>query len=346
MSMMKWLKRLERGGDIYVDLGTANTLVVASGRGVVVNEPSVVAYRELGGGGKRIVAVGLDAKEKIGRTPGNLVACHPLKDGVIADLDITEAMLKYFIARGRNRFSMTKPRLVISLPYGVSDVEKKAVRQAGFAAGAREVVMIDEPIAAAVGAGLPVSEPKGSMVIDIGGGTTEVAVVSLYGIVHCEPVRVGGHAFDRAIADYIRRRYNLIIGLPTAEKLKIALGSAMPGDMDTKDQVRGVDFITGLPRSIDISASEVTEAIDPLLTMIFGAARRTLEKMPPDLVEDIMRDGVVLVGGGALIRNIADRLSQEINLPVRVAEAPLEAVAHGGEKVIESDELLQWISVN
>lgn len=344
--MLKWFKSLERGADIYVDLGTANTLVVASGRGVVVNEPSVVAYREGDGLGKRIVAVGNEAKEKIGRTPENIIACHPLQDGVIADLDVTEAMLKYFLARGRSNFAIKKPRLVISLPYGVSDVEKKAVRQAGFAAGASEVVMIDEPMAGALGAGLPIHEPTGNMVIDIGGGTTEVAVISMYGIVHCESVRAGGHAFDRAIVHYIRRRYNLVIGEPSAERLKIAIGSAARGESELKAVVRGIDFVTSLPRSIEVSASEINEAIEGLLQQIFEAARRTLSKIPPDLVPDILREGVVVVGGGALLHGLKDRLMLELGIPARIAERPLEAVAFGGEKALESRELLEWIAVN
>lgn len=336
----------ESGAELYVDLGTANTLVVSRGRGVIVNEPSVVAYFEQPDGRKRVIAVGAEAKEKIGRTPGSLVACHPLKEGVIADLDITESMLRYFMMRAKRAFQFTKPRVVISLPYGVTDVEKKAVKQAGLAAGARSVFLIDEPMAAAVGANLPVHEPKGNMVIDIGGGTTEIAVISLYGIVHCEAVRVGGHAFDQAIVEYIRRRHNLIVGDQSAERLKIKIGSAIQGEDFGTAAIRGLDFVTGLPRSVDISSVEVNAAMEDLLKHIFEAARKTLEQTPPDLVPDVVRDGVVVAGGGALIRGLDERLRQELKIPVRIAEDPLLTIAKGGEAIIADSHLLERVELS
>ncbi len=333
-----------RTADIYIDLGTANTLVVTRKRGLIANEPSVVAYREMGPENRKVViAVGAEAKEKIGRTPESLVACHPLKDGVIADLDITETMLRHFMERARGRFALTKPRVVISLPHGVTDVEKKAIVMAGLSAGAREVLLVDEPMAAAVGAGLPVEEPKGNMVIDLGGGTTEIAVISLCGVVTCETVRAGGHAFDQAIVNYIRRQHNLIIGIPSAEKLKIELGNALPGDHSTRSKVRGVDYVSHLPRAIEITSAEVHEAIEDILKVIFEAGRRTIEKTPPELIEDIAKDGVVVAGGGALIMNLDKRLEQELGIPVRIASEPLQTIAQGGGKIIGDPRLLERV---
>jgi rod shape-determining protein MreB len=305
----------------------------------------VIAYTEHRSGRKTIVAVGSAAKAKIGRTPANLFASHPIKDGVIADLDITESMLKHFMEIVQRTHRFMKPRVVISLPYGVSDIEKKAVQQAGLAAGAREVMLIDEPMAAAIGTGLPVHEPKGNMVIDIGGGTTESAVISLYGIVHCEAVRVGGHSFDQAIVSFIRRRYNLIVGDQSAEKLKLEIGSALKGGPETA-VIRGIDFVTGLPRSISISAGEIHEAIGDLLSLIFEAARRTLEKTPPDLLGDIIRDGIVVTGGGALLSGLAERLELELDVPVRIASEPLLSIARGGEVAIRSSAILDRILIN
>lgn len=333
------------GADIYIDLGTANTLVVTRNRGIVANEPSVIAYREVGYGQKRIVAVGNEAKAKIGRTPGNLFASFPLKDGVIADLDTTEAMLQYFMSRARGKFQFVRPRVVISLPYGVSDVEKKAVRNSGMAAGAREVILIEEPMAAAIGAGLPIQAPRGSMVIDIGGGTTEVAVVSLYGIVHCEAVRIGGHAFDEAIVEYVRRRHNLIVGDQSAERVKKEIGSAMPGDTSLSTTIRGVDFTSGLPNEIEMTSDQVHDALSDLFGQIFEAGRRTLAQIPPELLPDIIHDGAKLAGGGALIRNLDKRLSRELQIPVQIAEDPLLAIAHGGMRALQDGEMLERIAI-
>jgi rod shape-determining protein MreB len=340
---MAWLKSGDRAADIYIDLGTANTLVVARGRGILINEPSVIAYRERDSGQRSVIAVGAEAKAKLGRTPSNIVACYPMKDGVIADLDVTETMLRHFMSRVKRPMSFTKPRVVISLPYAANDVDKKAVTQAALSAGAGEITLIDETMAAAVGAGLPIHEPKGNMVIDIGGGTSEIAVISLYGIVHCEAIAVGGHAFDQAIVRHVKRTHNLIIGEQTAERIKIQIGSAMPNDKDTKAQIRGVDFVTNLPRSIDISASEVNEAINDLLSQIVEAGRRTLEKAPPDLVPDLIRDGVVVTGGGGLLKQLDVFLEQQLGIPVRIADDPLTALARGGDIAIQNSTLLKRI---
>ncbi|HVK62399.1 MAG TPA: rod shape-determining protein [Bdellovibrionales bacterium] len=331
------------GTDIYIDLGTANTLVMEKNKGLVANEPSVIAYYEFNDGRRRIVAVGSEAKRKMGRTPGNLIASRPLKDGVVAELDATEMMLKYFMNTARKAARWAKPRLVISLPFGVSDVEKKAVRDCGMAAGAREVALIEEPMAAAIGSGLPVHSSKGNMVIDIGGGTTEVAVISLYGIVHCEAVRVGGHAFDEAIVEALRRRFNILVGDQSAERLKIRIGTALPGDHETKATIRGIDFATGLPREITVTSHDVYEALSPLLNEIIEAGKRTLENTPPELLSDIIDNGIVVAGGGALMHGLADRLHRELHVPVRIADSPLLAIAKGGEQTINEPGLLSKI---
>lgn len=334
------------GADIYIDLGTANTIVATRSHGLIANEPSVIAYRETGGGRRMLVAIGEKAKAKIGRTPERVTTALPLREGVIADLDATEALLRYFLEKTRKGgLFFIKPRLVISMPHGVTDVEKNAVRHVGLAAGAREVVLIEEPVAAALGAGLPIHEPTGNMVIDIGGGTTEVAVISLYGIVHCETLRIGGHAFDAAIVEYVKRQYGITIGEPTAENIKIKIGSALPGDFDTRSTVRGMDSLTGLPRELVLSAHEVHRAINPVLNEIVAATKRTLEHTPPELVPDLMRNGVTLAGGGALIRNLPERIEQDTGLPARVANDPLLAIARGGEAAIQKRSLLDRISI-
>ncbi len=341
---MAWFTGHTGNADYYIDLGTANTLVVAHRRGLVLNEPSVIAYRE-NGHHREIVAVGAEAKEKIGRTPGQLIANHPLRDGVIADLDVTQAMLKYFMARAKARFSLAKPHVVISLPYGVTDIEKKAVRDAGLSAGAREVTLIEEPMAAALGSDLPIERPKGNMIIDIGGGTTEVAVISLYGIVHCEAVRVGGHSFDQEIIEYLRRRHSLVVGPQSAERLKIQVGSAVPHRSDRSAEIRGLDFAAGLPRAIRVTSAEIHDALQPQLRQIFEAGRRTLEQIPPEFMPDLIHEGVVVVGGGALLHGLKERLEAELKLPVRIGESPLLAIAHGGEKALREPGLLQKISL-
>jgi len=331
--------------DLYIDLGTANTLVATRERGILVNEPSVIAFRETRSGKKTIIAIGNEAKLKIGRTPGNLAACLPLKDGVIADLQATEAMLRYFMSKASRRFSFKRPRVVISLPFDTSDVEKRAVKDAGLAAGARDVTLIEEPMAAAIGTGLHVDEPRGNMVIDIGGGTTEIAVISLCGIVHCETVRVGGHAFDQAIVEYIRRNYNLIVGDQSAEKVKMQIASALPGNRNVISSIRGVDFVSGLPKEVTIGADRINDAISNPLDQIFEAGKRTLERTPPDLIPDILRDGVRVAGGGALIKDLGPRLAQELEIPVRIDPEPLLAIARGGAAVLRNPQLLERITV-
>lgn len=334
------------GADVYIDLGTANTLVATRTQGIVANEPSVIAYRDVGAGRKQLVAVGEAAKAKIGRTPENVVTALPLREGVIADMDATEIMLRYFLDKARPKsLPFIKPRVVISLPHGVTDVEKNAVRYAGLAAGAREVALIEEPVAAAIGAGLPIHAPIGNMVVDIGGGTTEVAVISLYGIVHCETIRLGGHAFDGAIVEYVRKQYGIFIGEPTAERIKIKIGSAMPGDYENTSTVRGMDSLTGLPRELVLTAHEVHRAINPVLNEIIAAVKRTVEQTPPELVPDILRDGVTLTGGGALIRYLDERLEQDTGLTAKIASDPLLAIARGGEAAIQEKSLLDRISV-
>lgn len=339
------LSKINRGADLYIDLGTANTLVVAEGKGLVVNEPSVVAYQNTSNGKKKILAVGKEAKEKLGRAPGNLTVTHPLIEGVIADLDVTETMLKYFLEKPGVKKFYKRPDVVISLPYGVTDVERKAAVQAGLSAGARNVYLIDEPMAAAVGAGLKVSDPKASMIIDIGGGTTEVAVISLYGIVHCEAVRVGGHAFDRDIVRFVKERYNLIIGDPSAEKAKIEFGTAFKGTPEMKGQIKGIDATTGLPKSIDLTSNDILSALDNSLSTIVNAVHKTLEQIPPELVSDIIHEGIVLAGGGALIRDFDKRLLEEVKVPIKIAPEPLLTIAKGGEEIIASRDFLERVKL-
>lgn len=334
------------GADVYIDLGTANTLVATRTHGIIANEPSVIAYKENNVGQKQLVSIGQDAKAKMGRTPENIVTKLPLREGVIADMDATEIMLRHLLQKARsNNLFFVKPRVVISLPHGVTDVEKNAVRYVGLAAGAREVALIEEPVAAAIGAGLPIHQATGNMVVDIGGGTTEVAVISLYGIVHCETVRVGGHAFDSAIIDYVKKQYGISLGEPTAEAIKIKIGSALPGDHESRSTVRGMDSLTGLPRELVLSSHEIHRALNPVLVEIIGAIRRTLEQTPPELVPDLLEDGIVLTGGGALIRNLCERIHQDTGLSANVAKDPLLAIARGGEAAIQEKSLLERISV-
>lgn len=340
---MSWLLN-PRDADLYIDLGTANTLVVSRENGLIVNEPSVVCYRNLGGDRKAVFAVGNEAKSKIGRTPDSMVTSYPLRDGVIADIDTTEAMLKYFISKGGSTSRFLRPKVVISLPYGVSDIEKQAVRNAGITAGSREVVLIEEPMAAAIGVGLPVSRPTGSMIVDIGGGTTEIAVISFFGIVHCESIRVGGHAFDQAIVSYLRSKYNLIVGESSAEKIKTLIGSAIPMTTPMVAEIRGIDTASGLPRAVTITSNEIYFAIEDLLKAIFDAGRKTLEETPPDLISNILENGAIAVGGGALMQGLAERLTKEFGVNVRIDSDPLIAVARGGEQAIRETLLLEKIA--
>ncbi len=314
---------------IGIDLGTANVLVYVKGRGIVIQEPSVVAVSD----DNQIVAVGEEAREMIGRTPGNIQAIRPMKDGVIADYVITEAMLRYFIRKAGR--SMLKPDVMISVPSGVTSVEKRAVRDAALKAGAREAYLIEEPLAAAIGANVPISGPSGNMVIDIGGGTTEIAIIALGGIVVSTSLRVGGNRFDEAIANYIRKKYNLMIGERTAEDVKIQIGTALPLDREINMEVRGRDLIAGLPRTIPFTSSEAMEAIEQPLQQVVAAVRQVLEQTPPELSSDIIDKGMVMSGGGSMLRNIDKLLTQVTGVPCHVAENPLNCVALGTGLALE-----------
>lgn len=331
--------------DVYVDLGTANTLVAVRGKGVLVNEPTIIAYSEISPGKKRIVGIGLEAKEKIAKTAGNISSLRPLRDGVIDDFETTETMLRYFLNRPGVKSSFSRPRVIISLPYGVTDVEKKAVVDAGKSAGAKEVFLIDEPMAAAIGAGLPIKEAKGSMIIDIGGGTTEVAVIALSDIVYCEAARVGGNKLDESIVSFFKKKRNLIISEPVAEQLKINFGTACPSKDIRQTEVTGRDTGNGLTKTIVITSDEVGQAMDGCVQEIIYAAHKALEHTPPELVSDVMETGIVLAGGGALIRDIDLRLQNEIRLPVSIAQNPIIAIAKGGEMLLADLELLEKIKL-
>ncbi len=330
------------GRDMAVDLGTANTLVYVRGRGIVLNEPSVVAINTSTGG---ILAVGTEAKRMIGRTPGNIVAIRPLKDGVIADFDTTERMLRYFIHKVHRRRRFAKPRLVVCVPSGITPVEQRAVKDAGYAAGARRVYIVEEPMAAAIGAGMPVHEPTGNMVVDIGGGTTEVAVISLGGIVTSQSIRVGGDELDASIISYVKKEYGLALGDRTAEEIKIAIGSAFPMPDEAHAEIRGRDLVSGLPKTIVLSAEELRRAIEEPVNTIVDAVKATLDQCPPELAGDILDRGIVLTGGGALLRGLDERLRHETRMPVHVAEDPLDSVALGTGRCVEEFEALQQVLV-
>ncbi|MDZ7752161.1 MAG: rod shape-determining protein [Gammaproteobacteria bacterium] len=324
--------------DLSIDLGTANTLIYVRGQGIVLNEPSVVAIRqERGpGGAKTIAAVGNDAKRMLGRTPGHITAIRPLKDGVIADFTVTEKMLQHFIHKvHENRFMRPSPRVLVCVPCGSTQVERRAIRESAAGAGAREVYLIEEPMAAAIGAGMPVSEASGSMVLDIGGGTTEVAVISLNGIVYSASVRVGGDRFDEAIINYVRRNYGSLIGEATAERIKHEIGSAYPGTEMTEIEVRGRNLAEGVPRSFSLNSNEILEALQEPLSGIVSAVKTALEQTPPELGADVAEQGMVLTGGGALLRDFDRLLMEETGLPVLIAEDPLTCVARGGGRALE-----------
>jgi rod shape-determining protein MreB len=326
-------------------LGTANTLVYVKGIGIVTNEPSVVAVQRDARGGKKILAVGKEAKEMLGRTPGSIVAIRPMKDGVIADFEVTEAMLRYFIERAHNRRTMVKPRIIICVPYGITEVEKRAVRESAESAGAREVYLIEEPMAAAIGAGLPITEPSGSMIVDIGGGTTEVAVISLAGIVYSKSVRVGGDKMDEAIVNYLKRKYQLLIGERTAEQIKITIGTAYPDENLKTMAVKGRDLVAGIPKTIEVNSEEVREAIMEPVNTIVEAVRVALEKTPPELAADIVDKGIMLAGGGALIQNLDVLLREETGLPIMIADDPLCAVVLGSGKALDQIDILSQVTV-
>ncbi len=330
--------------DLGIDLGTANTLVCVQGEGIAFSEPSVVAVQK---GTNRVLldgnAVGETAKKMLGKTPGNIEAIRPLKDGVIADFEITEAMLRYFIRKVHKRSWGVKPRVIIAIPSGITAVEKRAVINSAERAGARKVFLIDEPMAAAIGAGLPITEARGSMIVDIGGGTTEVAVISLAGIVTCESIRVAGDEMDEAIIQHLRKNYNLLIGEQTSERIKIQIGSAAPLQQEVKVEVRGRDVVTGLPRKAIITSIEVRESLREPMTAIMGAIRRTLEGTSAELAGDIVEDGIVMAGGGSLLKGIDRVVEEEIGLPVRIADDPLRAVARGTGEILDQLGLLQQI---
>ena len=327
------------GSDMAIDLGTANTLVSVRGQGIVINEPSVVAIEKQD---QRVLAVGADAKEMLGRTPGSIIAMRPLKDGVIADFDVTEAMLRYFISRaqGKRMPWHPKPRVVVCVPSGVTSVEKRAVFEATITAGARQAFLIEEPMAAAIGAGLPVDSPTGSMVVDIGGGTTEVAVISMGGIVNATSIRIAGDAFDAAVVQYAKTHYNIAIGERTAEEIKITIGSAAPLVEEVDVEVRGRDLLSGLPRTVRIESEDVREALEEPIAKMIKAVKDTLDETPPDLASDLMEYGITLTGGGGMLRGLDERLRAEIGVPVHVSETALINVVEGCAMVLEAPDFL------
>ncbi|UCD14972.1 MAG: rod shape-determining protein [Candidatus Omnitrophota bacterium] len=328
--------------DIGIDLGTATTLVYLRGEGIVLCEPSVVAiYKNTGD----VLAVGEEAKLMLGKTPGSIVAIRPMKDGVIADFDITEEMLRYFIKKAYPRRIVVRPRIVVAVPSGITEVEKRAVKDSALRAGAREVMPVEEPIAAAIGVGLPIAEPQGSMIVDVGGGTTEIAVISLGGIVYARSIRVGGDEMDDAIIEHMKKHYNLMIGERTAEEIKIKIGSAWPLDDETLIEVRGRDLITGLPKFIKISSEEIREALQAPLKEIVDAAKVTLERTPPELASDLIERGIVLCGGGSLLRGLDKLIAEETGLACFVADDPLTAVAIGTGKILEEPKFLKKLSL-
>jgi rod shape-determining protein MreB len=332
--------------DLAIDLGTANTLVYVKGKGIVLSEPSVVAVRKNDRDRSRVLAVGRDAKMMLGRTPGNIVAIRPMKDGVIADFEITEAMLRHFIRKVHNRRSLIRPRIIICVPSGITPVEKRAVRESAESAGAREVYLIEEPMAAAIGAGLPITEPICNMVVDIGGGTSEVAVISLAGIVYSKSVRMGGDKMDEAILQFVKRTYNLLIGERTAEIIKTTIGNAYPGsEMETMD-VKGRDLVTGIPKIININSDEVRQAIQEQIDSIVAAVKTALEQTPPELAADIVDRGIYLTGGGALLKNLDILLHQETGLPIKIADDPLSTVVMGSGRALDNLNILKEVMVD
>lgn len=345
--MFGWLFKDDTGtaADLYVDLGTANTLIAARGKGIILNEPSLIAYQQTTPGKKRVIAVGNDAKEKLANNPGSIFAQKPIRDGVIADFDTSEIMLKHFLSQPGVKSAFSRPRVVVSLPYGVTEVEKKAVIESCKAAGAKEVFLIDEPMAAAIGAGLNIKSAEGNMIIDIGGGTTEVAVIALADIVYCEAARVGGHRLDDAICDYFRRYKKLIISEQTAEYLKVNIGTAVPKKDIRTATISGRDADTGMTKTVEVSSEDVGLAMNNCIAEVINAIHRALEHTPPELVSDIIERGIVLAGGGALIRDFDLRIQNEVRLPVRIAKNPLTAIALGGETVLSDPELLDKIQL-
>lgn len=331
--------------DLAIDLGTANTVLYVKGKGIVLREPSVVAVRQDGRGSK-VLAVGQEAKQMLGKTPGNITAIRPIKDGVIADFEVTEAMLRYFIKKVHNRRTLVYPRIMISVPSGITQVEKRAVRESAESAGAREVYLIEEPMAAAIGANLPITEPTANMVVDIGGGTTEVAVISLAGIVYAKSVRVAGDKMDEAILQYIKRKHNLAIGERTAEEIKITIGNVMPEDPYETMDIKGRDLVSGVPKTLAISADEIQSAIAEQVEVIIDAVKVALEVTPPELAADIVDQGIVLTGGGALLKNLDKRLREETGMPIIVTEDPLSSVVLGSGKALDNLDILREVTIS
>ncbi len=338
-SVLGWLSN-----DLAIDLGTANTLVYVKGKGIVLTEPSVVAVRK-DVRAHKVLAVGKEAKMMLGKTPGNIVAIRPMKDGVIADFEVTEAMLRYFIRKVHNR-RLARPRIIISVPSGITQVEMRAVRESAESAGAREVYLIEEPMAAAIGAGLPITEPTANMVVDIGGGTTEVAVISLAGIVYSKSVRVAGDRMDEAILQHIKRRYNLLIGEHSAEKIKMELGDVMPEQPYQQMDIKGRDLVSGVPKTISIDASEIRTAITEQIETIIETVKMALEQTPPELAADIVDKGIVLTGGGALLKNLDKLLRDETGLPIIIADDPLSSVVLGSGKALDNIDILKEVMIH
>jgi rod shape-determining protein MreB len=328
--------------DMGIDLGTATTLVFVKGEGVVLCEPSVVAIER---GTSHVLAVGEEAKRMLGRTPGNIIAIRPMKDGVIADFEITEAMLRYFIKKVHHRRVLVRPRIVIAIPSGITEVEKRAVKDSAERAGAREVFLIEEPIAAAIGVGLPIQDPIGNMIIDIGGGTTEIAVISLAGTVFSRSIRIGGDEMDDAIIEYLKKTYNLMVGERTAEDIKMKIGSAYPLEEEMSIEVKGRDLVAGLPKTITITSEEIREALQEPVRAILESAKISLERTPPELAADLIEHGIVMAGGGSLLKGLDKLISEETGLPVHIAEDPLTAVANGTGKVLNEIRYLKKVTV-
>ena len=326
--------------DMGIDLGTANTLVYIKGQGIVVREPSVVAIRD---DSKEVLAVGEEAKRMIGRTPGNIVAIRPMKDGVIADFDVTQSMLSYFIQKSAAKKGVVSPRIAICVPFGVTEVEKRAIEEAARTAGAKDAFLIEEPMAAAIGAGLRIEEPEGNMVVDIGGGTSEIAIISLGGIVTAKSIRLGGDELDEAIVNYVKKEYSLMIGERTAEDVKIRIGSAYKEVEEMEMEIRGRDLISGLPKTMQISSSEVRDALRDPVNSIVDGIKSTLEKTPPELASDIMENGIMLTGGGALLKGLDKLVKEETGMPVKIAENPLDCVAIGTGKSVEDQEIFEKV---
>ncbi len=328
--------------DMGIDLGTANTLVYIKGKGVLIREPSVVAIRKEN---DQVLAVGNEAKNMIGRTPGNIIAIRPMRDGVIANFNVTERMLRYFIAKAHRRSRLVRPRIIICVPSGVTEVEKRAVIDAAYQAGARDAYLIEEPMAAAFGAGLPVEDPTGNMILDIGGGTTEVAVISMGGIVTKQSIRIGGDEMDESIVQYVKHKYKLMIGERTAEIVKMQIGSARNFSSDKEEEVRGRDLVTGLPKTISITASEIQEALEETVSSILSAVKITLERTPPELASDIMDHGIVMAGGGSLLKGLDTMIAEETGMPVHITEEPLDCVVQGTGLILDELDRLESLLI-